>query len=130
MLNFTYNLGSVTKTIKLILGTGMDTTLVGPEVCAIWGESFWTWRVKRWESYVIMVKYLPSAKFSEPKCICLNKLWEMVKDRESQVCSSPWGRRVSHDLATEQQQRESISRPFPGPCKDPERSQASGDAEG
>ena len=32
-----YNLGYVTKTIKLILGTGMDTSLVGPEVCAIWG---------------------------------------------------------------------------------------------
>ena len=38
--------------------------------------------------------------------------------------------RVNHDLATEQKQSESISRPFPGPWKDPSRSQSSGDAEG
>ena len=37
--------------------------------------------------------------------------------------------RVNHDLATERQHSESISRPFPGPWKDPGRSQASGDAE-
>ena len=34
----------------------------------------------------------------------LGELWKMVKDREA-CCCSPWGRRVRHDLATEQQQQ-------------------------
>ena len=34
----------------------------------------------------------------------LNKLWEIVEDG-SLVCCSPWGRRVRHNLATEQQQQ-------------------------
>ena len=33
-----------------------------------------------------------------------SKLREMVKDRESLVFCNPWGHRVRHDLATEQQQ--------------------------
>ena len=36
--------------------------------------------------------------------VSLSKLQELMKDREgSLTCCSPWGRRVSHDLATEQQ---------------------------
>ena len=34
----------------------------------------------------------------------LSKLWEMVKDRGSLVCCSPWDRRV-RDLVTERQQQ-------------------------
>ena len=33
----------------------------------------------------------------------LNKLRQIVEDR-SLMCCSPWGHRVGHDLATEQQQ--------------------------
>ena len=33
----------------------------------------------------------------------LGELWEKVKDREAWVCCNSWGRRVRHDLATEQQ---------------------------
>ena len=34
----------------------------------------------------------------------LNKLQEMVKDREARTeCCSSWGHRVRHDLETEQQ---------------------------
>ena len=34
----------------------------------------------------------------------LSKLRKMVKDRESLAFCSPWGHRVRHDLAAEQQQ--------------------------
>ena len=39
MLNLTYNPGYVIKTMSSILGTGLDPSFVGPEVCAIWRES-------------------------------------------------------------------------------------------
>ena len=34
----------------------------------------------------------------------LSKLQEIVNEREKLVCCSPWGHRVRHNLATEQQQ--------------------------
>ena len=36
----------------------------------------------------------------------LSKLWELVKDRESLACCSPWGRKELDMTATEQQQEE------------------------
>ena len=33
----------------------------------------------------------------------LSKLWELVKDRESLACCSPWGRKELDMTATEQQ---------------------------
>ena len=33
----------------------------------------------------------------------LSKLWELVKDRESLVCCSPWGRKELDTTVTEQQ---------------------------
>ena len=36
----------------------------------------------------------------------LSKFWDTVKDREDwHAAVSPWGRRVGHDLGTEQQQQ-------------------------
>ena len=36
--------------------------------------------------------------------VSLNKLQEIVKDKGSLVCCSPWGHRVGHNLEAEQQQ--------------------------
>ena len=35
--------------------------------------------------------------------LSLNKLWEIVKNKET-ACCGPWGHSVGRDLATEQQQ--------------------------
>ena len=37
----------------------------------------------------------------------LSKLWEIVEDRGAWCACSPWGPRVRHDLATEEQQQRS-----------------------
>ena len=42
---------------------------------------------------------------TDSKDMSLRKLWEIVKDREPCVLQSMGSQRVSHDLATEQQQQ-------------------------
>ena len=42
--------------------------------------------------------------FTDSVDMNLSKLWEIVKDKGSLVCCSPWGHRVGRDSATERQQ--------------------------